>query len=73
MAADRPAGAESDRPKKAYSVAGLAWAQGDFNGDGSVNIGDLRVVLTNFDHTLPIAGPPGAATVPEPASPGPVR
>ena len=28
---------------------GLAWAQGDFDGDGTVNISDLSNVLTNYD------------------------
>ena len=27
----------------------MRWSQGDFNGDGTVDINDLSVVLTNYD------------------------
>ena len=28
----------------------MDWAHGDFNGDGTVNGGDLTVVLANYNH-----------------------
>ena len=49
-----------------YGGAGKSWREGDFNGDGIVNVGDLGILGANFGSTsTPI--PPGGA-VPEPAT-----
>ena len=42
----------------------MAWSQGDFNGDGKVDINDLTIVLTNYGTTSGA----GIKAVPEPAS-----
>ena len=46
-----------------YGKGGF-WTDGDFNGDGKVNVNDLTIVLSNFGKT---AGA-GLADVPEPSS-----
>jgi hypothetical protein len=48
-----------------YDQSGRTWFDGDFNGDGTVNISDLSNVLTNYDRTLQAAG---LKAVPEPGA-----
>jgi hypothetical protein len=50
-----------------YDKSSMQWADGDFNGDGTVNISDLSVVLTNYDKTASLSAA-GIAAVPEPAA-----
>jgi hypothetical protein len=46
----------------------MAWADGDFNGDNTVNISDLSNVLTNYDKSMGLGAAPGLKAVPEPAT-----
>ena len=47
----------------------MTWAQGDFNGDGTVNGADLNTVLSNFNQSLYLSGSPSVvAAVPETSS-----
>jgi hypothetical protein len=50
-----------------YDQANQSWANGDFNGDGTVNISDLSNVLTNYDKSLG-ASAAGIKAVPEAAT-----
>ena len=43
----------------------MAWSQGIFTGDGTVDINDLTIVLANFGTTYGSAA--GLAAVPEPS------
>ena len=57
-----------------WSLAGQGTAQGDFNGDGRVNVSDLGIVGANWQKTLPSASPtagsfPAAASLPETITP----
>ena len=49
-----------------YNQVGLTWTQGDFNGDGAVDINDLTVVLANYNTSVGSADVIRAA--PEPTS-----
>ena len=49
-----------------YGQTGMTWSQGEFTGDGTVDINDLTIVLANYGQTAGAAGRP--ATVPEPAA-----
>ena len=44
----------------------MSWAQGEFTGDGTVNVNDLTIVLSHFGQTLGLPAA-DAAAVPEPA------
>ena len=44
----------------------MTWFQGEFNGDGKVDINDLTIVLSNYGHTVGL--PLATATVPEPGA-----
>ena len=46
--------------------SGMAWANGDYNGDGAVNGGDLVMLGTYWNWAAPAAPENGA--VPEPAT-----
>ena len=41
----------------------MTWAQGDFNGDGTVNGADLNTVLSNYNQSAGVT-----AAVPEPST-----
>jgi hypothetical protein len=45
----------------------MTWAQGEFTGDGTVDINDLTIVLTNYGKTAGVSAG-GLAAVPEPTS-----
>ena len=45
--------------------SGMAWNEGDFNGDGTVDVNDLTIVLSSFGDT---AGSSSPAAVPEPSA-----
>ena len=44
----------------------MTWRQGDFNGDGKVDVNDLTVVLSQFGSS--VGGSAGIAPVPEPST-----
>ena len=41
----------------------MTWTQGDFTGDGKVDVNDLTIVLANYNKTFEAS----LAAVPEPA------
>ena len=43
----------------------MGWINGDFNGDGTVDVNDLTIVLSNFGYG--VKSPAGASGVPEPS------
>jgi hypothetical protein len=45
----------------------MAWADGDFDGNGTVDIRDLSKVLTNSDNTAGLSGV-SVKAVPEPST-----
>ncbi len=42
----------------------MTWSDGDFNGDGKVDINDLTIVLANYNQTVGAS----LAAVPEPGA-----
>jgi hypothetical protein len=46
-----------------YGQTGMTWSQGEFAGDGTVDVNDLTIVLTNFG----TSSGAGIAAVPEPS------
>ena len=48
-----------------YGQTGMAWSQGDFNGDTQVDINDLTIVLTDYGMTYSAGH--GIKAVPEPS------
>jgi hypothetical protein len=49
------------------SAGAYGWTSGEFTGDGTVDINDLTILLTNFGPSL-TAPVGGASAVPEPAA-----
>ena len=50
-----------------YGQTGMTWSEGEFTGDGTVDINDLTIVLAHYGDTAgSLAG--GMAAVPEPSS-----
>ena len=45
----------------------MTWSQGDFIGDGTVDINDLTIVLANYGETAGSSAS-GMAPVPEPST-----
>jgi hypothetical protein len=50
-----------------YDKTGMAWSQGDFDGNGTVDISDLSKILANYDKTSGAAAA-GIHAVPEPGA-----
>ena len=46
-----------------YGQTGTTWGQGDFNGDGDVDVNDLTIVLANYAQSVGSS----LAAVPEPS------
>jgi hypothetical protein len=51
-----------------YHQTGETWSQGEFTGDGTVDINDLTIVLANYGATASASAPGGIKAVPEPAA-----
>ena len=50
-----------------YNQTGMAWAQGEFTGSGTVDINDLTIVLAHYNQSAGSAGA-GMAAAPEPSA-----
>jgi hypothetical protein len=49
-----------------YNKTSMVWTDGDFNGDATVNVADLTLLLNNYNKTFGAVA--ASSVVPEPSS-----